>query len=229
MDQIQTNSSAQGGLGTGSNTGAGRVKLSPAYWSHDLTVPLGGDLSPSSLFEKNIHYLVVDIETKTLAEAVGGWKNFRQLEVSVACAYDSKTDTTYAYRENELGALIELCKERLIVGYNILGFDLPIMEKYGLPAQGLDAFDIMTDVHNVSGWKFVKLERLATATLGAGKSADGLMAVEWWKTGEVDKIIQYCKQDVEITRDLFQFGIKNGYVKIEKADGGAAQFTVNWT
>lgn len=211
------------------NTGAGRIKLSPAYWSHDLTVPLGSDLAPASLFEKNLEYLVVDIETKTLAEAVGGWKNFRQLEVSVACAYDSKTQKTYSYRENELGELIKLCKERLIIGYNILGFDLPILEKYGLPAEGLDTFDIMQDVHNVSGWKFVKLDKIATATLGSSKSADGLQAVEWWKTGEVDKIIEYCIKDVEITRDVFEFGAKNGYVKIEKADGSAAQFTVNWS
>lgn len=217
------------GFSASSNTGAGRTKLSPSYWSHDLPVPLGSDLAPASLFEKNQDYLVVDIETKTLVESVGGWKNFKLLEVSIACAYDSRTNKTYSYRENELGALIELCKQRLVIGYNILGFDLPILEKYGLPSEGLDTFDLMLDIHNVSGWKFVKLDKIAAATLGTNKSADGLMAVEWWKTGEIDKIIEYCIKDVEITRDLFKFGMSNGYVKIEKADGGAAQFSVNWS
>jgi DEAD/DEAH box helicase domain-containing protein len=207
-----------------------RVKLSASFWSHDLTVPLGSDLSPASLFQKNPHFLVVDIETKTLVDAVGGWKNFKQLEVSVACAYDSKTDKFLTYRENELGELAKLCQERLLIGYNLIGFDLPVLEKYGLPPhQELDVFDIMLDVHNVSGWKFVKLDRIAQATLGVGKSADGLMAVEWWKTGEIDKIIEYCLKDVEVTRDIFLHGLNQGFVEIMKADESKAKFTVNWS
>ncbi|MCO5142687.1 MAG: ribonuclease H-like domain-containing protein [Oligoflexia bacterium] len=207
-----------------------RVKLSPSFWSHDLSIPLGSDLAPASLFQNHKDFLVVDIETKTLVDAVGGWKNFKALEVSIACAYDSKTKQMHAYREDELSQLVELCKERLLIGYNLVGFDLPILEKYGLPAVSeLDVFDIMLDVHNVSGWKFVKLEKIAHATLGTGKSADGLMAVEWWKTGEVDKIIEYCKKDVEVTRDVFLHGLNKGFIEIDKADGSKAKFDVNWT
>lgn len=207
-----------------------RVKLNTSFWSHDLSVPLGSDLAPASLFQKHPHFLVVDIETKTLVDAVGGWKNFKQLEVSVACAYDSKTDKFYSYTEDKMGELVELCKERLLIGYNLIGFDLPIMEKYGLPpVADLDVFDIMLDVHNVSGWRFVKLDKIATATLGVGKSADGLMAVEWWKEGKVDKIIEYCLQDVQVTRDVFLHGLNKGSIKIEKAEGEPAEFQVNWS
>ncbi len=207
-----------------------RVKLSASFWSHDLSVPLGSDLSPASLFQNHQDFLVVDIETKTLVEAVGGWKNFKQLEVSVACAYDSKTKKFHSYTEDKLGELVKLAQERLLVGYNLVGFDLPILEKYGLPpVKELDVFDIMLDVHNVSGWKFVKLEKIAQATLGTGKSADGLMAVEWWKQGQVDKIIEYCLKDVEVTRDVFLHGLNQGYVEIMKADETKARFTVNWS
>jgi DEAD/DEAH box helicase domain-containing protein len=209
---------------------ASRVKLSASFWSHDLSVPLGSDLSPASLFQKNPHFLIVDIETKTLVEAVGGWKNFKQLEVSVACAYDSKTNIMHSFTEDKLGELVELCKDRVLIGYNLVGFDLPILEKYGLPpVQELDVFDIMLDVHNVSGWRFVKLEKIAQATLGTGKSADGLMAVEWWKQGEVAKIIEYCIKDVEVTRDVFLHGLNKGFVEISKADGSKSRFTVNWS
>ena len=209
---------------------ASRVKLSASFWSHDLPVPLGSDLSPASLFQKNKDFLIVDIETKTLVDAVGGWKNFKQLEASVACAYDSRTDKFLTYRESELGALAELCKERLIIGYNVIGFDLPILEKYGVPpVSELDVFDIMIDFHNVSGWKFVKLEKIAMATLGVGKSADGLMAVEWWKTGEIDKIIEYCLQDVKVTRDVFLHGLNKGFLEVLKADDTKVKFDVNWS
>jgi DEAD/DEAH box helicase domain-containing protein len=207
-----------------------RVKLSASFWSHDLSVPLGSDLSPASLFQNHPDFLVVDIETKHLVESVGGWKNFKQLEVSIACAWDSRTKEMLSFTEDKLGDLVELCKDRLIVGYNTNGFDLPILEKYGLPPVAeLDSFDLMVDIHNVSGWKFVKLEKIAMATLGTGKSADGLMAVEWWKTGEIDKIIEYCKQDVAVTRDVFLHGLNQGYVEIMKADESKARFTVNWS
>ena len=212
-----------------STASTNRVKLSASFWSHDLSVPLGSDLSPASLFQKHEHFLVVDIETKTLVDSVGGWKNFKQLEVSVACAYDSKTNQMLSYTEDKLGDLVALCKERLLIGYNLVGFDLPILEKYGLPAvPELDVFDIMLDVQNVSGWRFVKLEKIAHATLGTGKSADGLMAVEWWKQGEVQKIIEYCLKDVEVTRDVFLHGLNKGFVEIDKADGSKSRFTVNW-
>jgi DEAD/DEAH box helicase domain-containing protein len=207
-----------------------RVKLSASFWSHDLSVPLGSDLSPASLFQTHKDFLVVDIETKTLVDAVGGWKNFKQLECSVACAYDSRTDKMMSFTEDKLGELVELCRDRLLIGYNLVGFDLPILEKYGLPpVSELDVFDIMLDFHNVSGWKFVKLERIAQGTLGTGKSADGLMAVEWWKQGEVQKIIDYCLKDVEVTRDVFLHGLNKGYLEVDKADGTRCRFTVNWS
>lgn len=54
------------------------------------------------------------------------------------------------------------------------------------------------------------------------------MAVEWWKQGDVQKIIEYCLKDVEVTRDVFLHGLNKGFIKIEKAEGPAAEFTVNW-
>ena len=97
------------------------------------------------------------------------------------------------------------------------------------PISELDVFDIMLDFQNVSGWKFVKLEKIAQATLGTGKSADGIMAVEWWKTGEVDKIIEYCLQDVKVTRDVFLHGLNKGFLEVMKADESKAKFNVNWS
>jgi len=206
-----------------------RVKLNPSFWAHDLSVPIAADLAPASIFQNHRDYLVVDIETKTLVDAVGGWKNFKALEVSIACAYDSAEDKMHVYREDQLKDLIALCQERVVIGYNVVGFDLPVLEKYGLEMSKVETFDIMLDVQNVSGWKFVKLERVAMATLGVGKSAEGTMAVEWWKAGKVDQIIEYCQQDVAVTRDVFRHGQEKGFIKVLKADGSATEFPVDWT
>lgn len=205
-----------------------RIRLSPSFWTHDFCVPFSDDIQPASLFLKNRHYLIVDIETQKLAEEVGGWKNIDKLGISVACAYDSKTNEFLAYRESEIPALLKLCRERLVVGYNILGFDLKVMAAYGLDSRKIDTFDIMYDVQNTSGRQFLKLDLIAKGTLGIQKIADGLQAVEWYRQGEIEKIIEYCMKDVEITRDVFVYGMKNGNIRIAKADGSHDTVPVQW-
>jgi len=205
-----------------------RIKLNPSFWRHTSSVPFSDDVVPSSLFLRNRHYLVLDIETQRLVQEVGGWDHVDKLGISVACAYDSKTDQFLSFEEKQLPKLIELCQDRLIVGYNIRGFDLPVMVPYGLKIQGLDVFDIMYDIQTLTRRPALKLEALAQGTLGVGKSADGLMAVEWYKKGEIQKIIEYCLQDVKVTRDVFQFGRQNGFVRIQNSEASQTQVPVQW-
>lgn len=205
-----------------------RIKLNSSFWRHNSCVPFSEDVVPSSLFLKHRHFLIVDVETQRLVQDVGGWDHVDKLGISVACAYDSKTDEFIAYRENELQKLFELCEERLVIGYNIKGFDIPVMVPYGLDAKRLDVFDIMVDLQTLTRQRFLKLEAVATGTLNTGKSADGLMAVEWWKAGEIQKIIDYCIQDVKVTRDVFQFGRQNGFVKIKRSEENVTQVAVQW-
>ena len=131
----------------------------------------------------------------------------------------------------KLKKLIDLCEDRLVIGYNIRGFDIPVLAPYGMDSKKLDVFDIMYDLETLTRQRFLKLEAVARGTLSAGKSADGLMAVEWWKSGEIQKIIDYCQQDVRVTRDVFQYGRQNGFVKIQRSEGEdatVAQVPVQW-
>lgn len=205
-----------------------RIKINPSFWRNTGCVPFSEDVVPSSLFLKHRHFLVLDVETQRLVQEVGGWDHVDKLGVSVACAYDSKTDEFLSFRENELKKLIELCEERLVVGYNVRGFDLPVLVPYGLDVKRLDVFDILYDLEALTRQRFLKLEYVAQGTLGAGKSADGLLAVEWWKTGQIQKIIDYCIQDVKVTRDIFQFGRQNGFVKISRSENNPVQVNVQW-
>ena len=158
-----------------------RIKLAPSFWKHIYSVPFSEDVNPSSLFLKHRHFLVVDIETRQLVDEVGGWDHMDKLQVSVACAYDSKTEEFTSYEMKDLPKLFNLCEERLVVGYNVRGFDLPVLAAHGLETKNLDVFDLMYDVEALTRQRYLKLEHIAQGTLGTGKSADGLMAVEWWK------------------------------------------------
>ncbi len=210
------------------SNGHTRIKLNPSFWKHNYCAPFSDDVVPSSLFLKHRHFLVLDIETQRLVQEVGGWDHVDKLGVSVACAYDSKTDSYLTFEESKLSKLIDLCEERLVVGYNIRGFDLPVLVPYGLKIKNVDAFDIMYDLEALTRQRYLKLEHVAQGTLGTGKSADGLLAVEWWKSGQIQKIIDYCLQDVKVTLDVFQYGRQNGFVKIQRSEENITQVKVQW-
>lgn len=210
------------------NASTTRIKLNASFWRHGYCVPFSEDVIPSSLFLKHRHFLVLDIETQRLVQEVGGWDHIDKLGVSVACAYDSKTDQFLSWTEDRLSELIELCEQRLVVGYNVRGFDLPVLVPYGLDIKRVDVFDIMYDLEALTRQRFLKLEAVARGTLGAGKSADGLMAVEWWKKGEIQKIIDYCIQDVKVTRDVFNYGRQNGLVRIQRSEEKITEVPVQW-
>jgi len=205
-----------------------RTRLNASFWRHGFCVPFSEDVVPSSLFLKHRHYLVLDIETQKLVQEVGGWDHIEKLGVSVACAYDSKSDSYLSFVEKDLGKLIELCEERLVIGYNIRGFDLPVLVPYGLKVAKVDAFDIMYDLEALTRSRYLKLESVAQGTLGVGKSADGLMAVEWYRQGQIQKIIDYCLQDVKVTREVFEFGKQNGFVKIQRSEANTVTVPVQW-
>jgi DEAD/DEAH box helicase domain-containing protein len=75
----------------------------------------------------------------------------------------------------------------------------------------------------------VSLESFVQATLGVGKMANGLQAVEWFKAGRLDKLEEYCRKDVDLTRQLYEFGKQNGRIYfLEKTSGRRREVAVYW-
>ncbi|GAB1534557.1 hypothetical protein ADMFC3_01880 [Geovibrio sp. ADMFC3] len=179
--------------------------------------------------ENSGEVLVYDIETKYSAEDVGGWNNSHKMGVSVAVVYSMNTGEYAAYREEKINELTErLASARMILGFNNIGFDNKVLSGYGMPAfRGTFVFDMLADVRSLTGQRF-SLEKLATATLNTGKSADGLMALQWYKEGRFDLIEEYCTKDVEVTKDLFMFGVNNGFIHAPVKDGSLIRIPVKW-
>jgi hypothetical protein len=53
------------------------------------------------------------------------------------------------------------------------------------------------------------LDAIATATLGVGKTADGLEAIRWWREGKLAEIAEYCCYDVKCTKLVHEYGGEN--------------------
>ena len=173
--------------------------------------------------------VVFDLETRRSFEEVGGRTQLHRLGISVGVAYRYDTDEFVSYTEDDIGQLITLLAEAdLVVGYNIRGFDYEVLRPFtDIDLSGLPTRDLMLDLEARLGFR-PKLDSVASSTLGEGKSADGLQAIEWWRRGEIDKIIEYCRDDVRVTRDLYDFGKRNRCVLVSRFGGKPRQVEVDW-
>ncbi len=169
-----------------------------------------------------MRYVVFDIETQNTFEDVG--KNEPALlDISVVCAYDSKTEQYYTVHVDDIATLWPIFEHAdVLVGYNSNHFDIPILDKY-YPGSltHIQSIDLLESIKESYGRR-VRLDAIAEATLGTKKSGHGLQAIMWWKQGEIDKIKKYCQKDVEITKRIFEYArehgkllVKDGYRKRE--------------
>lgn len=185
-----------------------------------------------------IDHVVVDVEIqKTIEETPGGWDATDQLGVAVACVWEYRTQRMRVYGPEELSTLQErlLAADR-ISGFNILNFDFPVIWKTNKQewldlgsgayvargvlrkktddmlrriwlAKGLDPDRFNKDTHGGVG-----LDAIASATLGAKKIGYGGDAPVWYQAGLIQKVANYCADDVALERDLTDFVDKYGYV-----------------
>jgi len=159
--------------------------------------------------------IVLDIETKNFFDDVGGRDNVGKIDVSVVGIYSFNQDKYIAFDEHEMDKLGELLKHtRIIVTFAGTRFDLPVLEKYfNFNINSIEHFDILEVIEKNLGRR-ISLGILAEANVGAGKSGYGGEAIEMYKRGEIQKLKDYCLQDVKITKDIFELIKKQGYLWI---------------
>ncbi|WP_456325562.1 ribonuclease H-like domain-containing protein [Desulfonauticus submarinus] len=174
-------------------------------------------------------FAVLDLETKFLAQEVGGWHKAHKMGISCVGVYFSEKDSIVFFQDSELQKLWELLlKQDLIVGFNILGFDFKVLQGslkrnwYNLPT-----LDLLLEIKKKLGYR-LSLDHLAQYTLNAQKKGNGLLAVKWWREGKIEKIIEYCKHDVFLTKELYLFGRKNGYLCFKNKAGQIVHVPVHW-
>jgi DEAD/DEAH box helicase domain-containing protein len=177
-----------------------------------------------------MNIVVFDLETQNLFEDVGGRGNIGALKVSCGVTWSSARNDFCIYWEKDVPALIaELKSAGRVIGFNIKGFDYEVLRPYAPNErlQFLPTLDIMDDLFRTLSFR-VSLDAVARATLGDTKSASGLQAVEWWRAGELDKLAEYCKVDVDVTRRIYEFGCETGFVNYISRLGSKQKVEVKW-
>jgi DEAD/DEAH box helicase domain-containing protein len=167
--------------------------------------------------------IVFDIET------IGDIRDLSTMEITVVSIYEYEHDAYRSFVLEELGNLWPVLeKADRLIGYNSEHFDLPILNRYYAgDFSTLSHLDMLKVVKETSGSRF-KLNDLAQATLQIQKSADGLEAQQWYKQGEIDKVIAYCEQDVRVTKELYEYGRKNRMLYYPTLTGNVMPIAVNF-
>jgi len=183
----------------------------------------------TALFPPDKKIYVFDLETQRSAEEVGGWANKQLMRISVAVMQEMATGEVLTFTESDVENLLEILSGAdLVVGFNIIDFDYQVLRAYSPvdPAR-CNTFDILQDIHNRLGYR-ISLGDLATATLGTPKTANGLDAIRWFREGKIEKIIEYCTNDVLITARLFEYGLREGFILFDHKKGGRVKLILDW-
>ncbi|PIU40700.1 MAG: helicase [Candidatus Omnitrophica bacterium CG07_land_8_20_14_0_80_50_8] len=181
------------------------------------------------MVNSNERFMVLDVETQKGFNEVDR-KKLYLLKISVACIYDSKTDSYLAFEEKEMLKLEELMKEAdLIIGFNVRDFDMEVLAPYFVtPVKNFPVLDLLVEFEKVRGHR-ISLQSLAQATLQTSKSGSGLDALGLFKDGKIEELKKYCMDDVRITKDIYEYGLKHKkIIFISNRDYQTYEVPVDW-
>ena len=171
-----------------------------------------------------------DLETQKLFQEVGG-RDPRKLLLACGVTYSTvKNDFTVYWEGQALSLIEELKSADKVIGFNIREFDYEVLRHYS-PAfnfSSVRTLDLLLDLSRILNFR-IPLDSLARASLGTTKVADGIQSVEWFRAGEIDKVAEYCKSDVDITRRVYEFGRDNGFVYYFSKLGSKLKVAVRWS
>jgi DEAD/DEAH box helicase domain-containing protein len=170
-----------------------------------------------------------DLETCCSAAEVGGWERCHAMGVSLAVLFETSPERITVYREGDLDNLCRRLGELdLVVGFNLKRFDYRVLQPYtDLALKNLPTLDILEEIHRFLGFR-LSLDHLAEATLGQKKTGNGLLALEHYKNGRWEELESYCRQDVLLTKSLFEYGALQGYLLYQHRRGGHVRVPVSW-
>jgi len=157
--------------------------------------------------------ITFDIESVS-DSVVRGHIDVNEQELTVVAIHDSLTGEYSSYVKEELSNFWPILERAdMLIGFNSDSFDIPLLNRY-YPGDlsHVRSLDLLTEVQKVLGRR-IRLQSIAEATLGRGKTGEGSRAGQWWKEGKIDEVRKYCIEDVRLTRELYDYALAHGTLK----------------
>lgn len=181
-------------------------------------------------------FCVFDIEiSKTLSQVArelslkseGEAFNFpHKCGFAVGIVYSSKTKEYLVFNSAKEMANFLLRFDGLLVSYNGKRFDVPCLLNdcdvdTFLAIQQKPHLDILAEFYkSVKGRFRVGLNNIAENTLKKSKTGKGEDAPLLFQQNRWDELVEYCKNDVVLTKEIFEFGCQVGYISYFDKEAG---------
>jgi len=185
--------------------------------------------------------IIFDLETKSFFTDTGNFDP-AGLGVSIVSVYRRRLNSALQETEGEMVSFWETDMPDMwklfrdanrIVGFNSLGFDVPALKPYA-PSDfaKLPHFDILDSIRKLNDGRGAGLNAIARDTLGLAKVDDPANAIKYWQAGDPASLAllqKYCEADVLLTRDVYDFGLKNKFLKFTDRWNNPRQVPVDFS
>lgn len=187
-----------------------------------------------------VNEVIFDLETKSFFDETGDY-DASKLGVSIVSLYKRALDENLnevegemiSFWENEINKMWGIFENaQRIIGFNSINFDVPALAPYSPPNfPKLPHFDILAKIKESIG-KRASLDAVAKETLGSTKIDSGKNAIIYWQKGDnesLQKLKKYCEADVVITKDIYDFGLQNGFLRFKDYWNNLREVDVNFS
>jgi DEAD/DEAH box helicase domain-containing protein len=181
--------------------------------------------------------IIFDLETQYLFQDLGMDNTNRDpSKLKIAVAGILKDGEYHLFEEKNVKELISMLKKaEKIIGHNIVDFDFKVLSAYcnkeTIEELNKKAIDTLAILYKLTGKKLA-LDHLATKNIGAKKTVESIKIPSMWRNGQKDEVKEYLKNDLKITKDLFDFGRVNKKLRYDLIDYGTnlgeKEINVGW-
>ncbi|WP_175992395.1 ribonuclease H-like domain-containing protein [Burkholderia vietnamiensis] len=157
-----------------------------------------------------------------------GWHDHAGMGISVIGAYDYAESRYRVFCADNIVEFLELCDARApLVSFNGIGFDDKVINAYaktaihGSVAMPREPFryDLLAEIWRAAGLDPTfggnshtgyGLDATCEVNFGIRKSGNGAHAPIAWQQGRVGEVIDYCLNDIRLTKRLFDHAVVLG-------------------
>jgi hypothetical protein len=155
-------------------------------------------------------------------EYCNGWHDCKGMGVSVIGCYDYRDDRYRVFLRDNFDEFRDLVHgSSVVVGFNNAKFDNAVLEPCEIVnISGEKTYDILQEIWNANGARFSPsgLDAVCKANFGTSKTGHGAFAPVDWQRGNYGKVIDYCMNDVRMTKQIMDL-VLNGASIISPKDG----------
>lgn len=157
-----------------------------------------------------------------------GWHDHAGMGISVIGAYDYAESRYRVFCADNFVEFLELCAARApLVSFNGIGFDDKVINAYAatsihssvaMPREPL-RYDLLAEIWLAAGLDPTfsgnshtgyGLDATCEVNFGLGKTGNGAHAPIAWQQGRVGEVIDYCLNDIRLTKRLFDWAVVQG-------------------